>query len=152
MPARLRLAEAARQLPDQGSDDLNAAKTMLHSELKKMERVRCILCDGRGHSDKASGGVARPNERCPMRAILRRRMGKGKTPRRILNLAISSVIAEDKATFKFGHVGQMFIGGRQVGKYCHSEHLSTILTQWETDKHAGATVASTAADVAAYCI
>ena len=135
MPARLRLAEAARQLEVGDDEEYKAAQTMLVGELRKMERVRCILCDGRGHSDKSAGGVSRPNERCPMRAILRRRMGKGKLARRTLNLAIASVIAEDKPTFKYGNAGQTFKQGRQLGKYCAATHLAAILTKWEAEKH-----------------
>ena len=130
MPARLRLAEAARQLDIAGEDHLTNARNALLEELKIMEMQRCVLCDGRGHTHVASKGVTRKAEVCPVRRILRRRLGRGVAARTVLNRAIKDVADGKHVVAKrgVGPVGNY--GNRKTGSYNHTLHLYAILAQY----------------------
>ena len=132
MPARLRLAEAARQLSIDGEDHLKDALKVLEKELKNMERVRCLMCDGRGHSHVASKGVTRKAEVCPLRRILRRRLGRGTAQRTVLNRVIADVASGKHAAAKRGISDQGLDGKRKTGSYDHTKHLLQILEDYHT--------------------
>ena len=70
MPYRFRLAAAAEKVYAEATEDLKPAAQALMEELRAMERQRCVLCDGRGHTHTSSGGVSRRAEACPVRRIL----------------------------------------------------------------------------------
>ena len=130
MPQRLRLAVAAKTLAEAVPLPFKNAATALQAELEAMETQRCALCDGRGHSHVASKAKGRELEACPVRAILRRRLGSGHLAKSALNNSVQKVLALKSGGKKLGYVAPGVIGSRKTGGYSALDHLHGILAEY----------------------
>ena len=98
-----RLHRAAKRLSEGHNGVPNSFQVTLTAELDKLKRVRCKLCDGRGHNVNSVARQREISKQCPLRKIVQKRVGRGKESR----AALSAALALIDAPFEINHAGDV---------------------------------------------
>ena len=132
MPAKWRFLKACNTLPLLQIGTHQRARLTIQDELDEMQYVRCVGCDGIGHSAGGMGqGMEKKLSSCPNKFILRKRLGKRQTTRTILNSITTRVATRASQYAGEGYNGGGMQNGRVQGHYNPQEHLLALLNRYE---------------------